>query len=89
MPDDQATGAFRQYRCHKLVHAAVIKSYTVAPRDRVGYLIEFEDGGDVLVPHEFFARGPAQPGDYVVRYDDGYLSWSPKAVFEAGYAVAA
>lgn len=27
---------------------------------------------------------PAEPG-YAVKYPDGYVSWSPKAVFEAAY----
>jgi len=49
----------------------------------------------IEVPHDFFARGVPAPGDYLVRYNAGsdaaasvggtYLSWSPKAVFEAGY----
>ncbi|GLX87884.1 hypothetical protein Pfra02_04530 [Pseudomonas fragi] len=27
---------------------------------------------------------PAEPG-YAVKYPDGYISWSPKAIFEAAY----
>jgi len=32
-----------------------------------------------------FARGRPSDGDYLVRYEDGYLSWSPKKAFENGY----
>jgi hypothetical protein len=74
----------QRYRCYKIVEAAPIAA------------AEFnQDGsGKVAVrPHEvvevpagFASRGAPAEGDYLVRYEDGYLSWSPKAVFETGYA---
>ncbi len=40
---------------------------------------------EVEIPDEVFARGRPDPGSYLVVYEDGYVSWSPKDVFEAGY----
>jgi hypothetical protein len=74
----------KKYQSHKIVEAAVIVMHTdglVVVRD--------PDGTEhsVTVPNDFAARGEPSNGDYLVRYQpDGYLSWSPKPVFEAGYA---
>jgi hypothetical protein len=70
----------RRYRSHKVVEAAVIAE--VQPgRVRVGH--EWID-----VPTDIFARDgqPIIGVDYLVRYADGYVSWSPRAAFEEGYA---
>jgi hypothetical protein len=37
-----------------------------------------------VVP-SWIVRGAPVVGDYMVRYDDGYTSWSPAAAFEDGY----
>lgn len=78
----------KKYRSHKVVEAAPILGYDNAgtsPKSHGVYV-----GPCHLwtpVPADFFARGTPSLGDYLVRYQpDGYLSWSPKAVFEAGYA---
>jgi hypothetical protein len=40
----------------------------------------------VDVPDDIFARGtPIEGVDWLVRYADGYISWSPAAAFEEGY----
>lgn len=74
----------KQYKSHKIVEAAVISGYT---GDAVYiYIYEGEkDAVKVDVPENFYARGFPASGDYLVRYSDGYLSWSPKAAFEDGY----
>ena len=42
--------------------------------------------GEVLdIPDSVVSRGFPQIGDYVVLYDDGYMSWSPVKAFEEGY----
>jgi hypothetical protein len=41
---------------------------------------------DVKVERDVFSRGMPEPGDYLVRYDGGYMSWSPKQPFEDGYS---
>lgn len=75
----------KRYQCHKIVEAAPI-SY-VGPD-----FVNISTGENIIeqidVPADFFARGGPALGDYLVRYEpDGYLSWSPKAVFEAGYTL--
>ena len=73
-----------QYKCHKIVRAAKITG--VEP----GGLAVIVDMGKVSasieVPEGWVAKhDPLQGDGYVVAYDDGYLSWSPAAAFEAGY----
>lgn len=73
------------YRSHKLVQAAPIISATAIDHQasvvvRLGN-IEVE----YIVPGSVFARGWPVAGDYLVKYRDGYLSWSPKKEFEDGY----
>ena len=68
----------RRYRSHKVVEAGVVQHVeagSVTVDDEV-----------IPVPAGIFARGTPSIGeDYLVRYEDGYVSWSPKATFEAGY----
>lgn len=72
----------RKYRCHKVVEAGVISEVV-----KEAFVIYTDNGDEACgVPANFFARGTPQVGDYLVAYEDGYLSWSPKAVFEAGYS---
>lgn len=44
-------------------------------------------GKVVITPHpeEAFPNYPSIEDSYRVRYPDGYVSWSPKAVFEEAY----
>jgi|VirMetMinimDraft_7_1064189.scaffolds.fasta_scaffold00089_16 hypothetical protein len=76
----------KKYQSHKIVEAAPIIGYT-ALGNYVNVEADNDDGYErIAVPGDFFARGNPDLGDYLVRYQpDGYLSWSPKAVFEAGY----
>ena len=50
-----------------------------------GAILHLDCGGHREVPDNFFARGFPQVGDYYVRYEDGYESWSPTKAFEEGY----
>jgi len=78
----------RRYRSHKVVEAGVIRELgsgrvlvSDSPHDHID-TTEWID-----VPADIFARGTPSIGvDYLVRYEDGYVSWSPRAAFEAGYA---
>lgn len=76
------------YQCHKRVQAAPIHS---ADPEASPPHVHVVVGGEVMritVPIDFFARGIPAQGDYLVRYQpDGYLSWSPKAAFDGGYAL--
>lgn len=38
-----------------------------------------------VVQKSFFARGMAEIGDYLVEYEEGYMSWCPKDVFEKNH----
>lgn len=78
----------KTYQSHKVVEAAPIMGYT-ALGNYVNVEADNADGYErVSVPGDFFARGNPDLGDYLVRYaPDGYLSWSPRAVFDAGYTI--
>ncbi len=82
--------AWPLYRSHKLVHAAKIERIwrseseantiiLLGLRFDVGALVAFTPGD------KLFARGEPAEGDYIVRYDDAYVSWSPAMAFEEGY----
>ena len=72
-----------KYKCHKMVETievGAIEARRVFELDNPDVFID--------VPEDFFLRNNKcnLPG-YIVRYEDGYLSWSPKDVFEAGYSL--
>lgn len=53
----------------------------------LGYLdVRMPDGTvrQVNVPRDLARRGTPVPGDRLIIYRDGYVSWCPKAVFEGG-----
>ena len=70
----------RKWKSHKTVEAEPIVS--LGPES-----CAIANGDTVAIPRNFTARGTPDPGDYLVRYEDGYLSWSPKKAFEDGYSV--
>lgn len=67
------------YRCLKIVQAWRIKSIHGATLDLEGY-------GIMDVDEKIFSRYEPVPGDYMVKYADGYVSVSPALAFEEGYA---
>lgn len=76
-----------RYKCHKIVEAAKIRS-------AVANVIRVEGDGPnsldtvIAVPEGWQSRfRPETPHDlgYLVRYEDGYYSWSPTQAFEDGY----
>lgn len=68
------------YLCSKKVRAQQIAGVH-------GYWLTFTTPGvqPLEVPPVMFARREPEVGDYLVTYEDGYQSISPKAVFEDGY----
>ena len=74
----------RRYQSHKIVEAAKILGIQRMTPDG-NYAVAIDDGEGLDVPPKVFARGEPEVGDYMVRYSDGYLSWSPAQAFEDGY----
>lgn len=86
-----------KYLCHKVVEAAKIHAlHRSTPGDGQPSSVEVEEsGGRLMVPErvgdailEANEAGlpPGADLGYVVRYADGYVSWSPTAAFEDGYS---
>lgn len=80
------------FQCIKRVKAARIEAVTridpINPSDAHGpydVMLEGGDGNPLRLPTDMCIRYAPQAGDYLVEYDDGYRSISPKAAFEAGY----
>ena len=79
-----------RYRSHKVVEAAPIMAAERTSADgpwRVAVL-----GGEIIeAPNNLFARGipdwigDAERAPMLVRYEDGFISWSPRTPFEEGY----
>jgi hypothetical protein len=63
-----------------------IDSIEIASGSNVVRLSFKEPGYEPLfVSSKLFARYVAKSGDYLVVYEDGYQSISPKVAFESGY----
>lgn len=73
----------KRYRSHKVVEAA--KILTIAKLPNGDYAVDLEEAGKSTLPANMITRYVPVPGDYVVRYEDGYQSVSPKKAFEDGY----
>lgn len=75
-----------QYQCHKIVEAAQIMALSDPNGPETYVMVAL--GGEakrIDVPPDFFARGRPGHGDYLVKYRNNYLSWSPRQEFEDGY----
>lgn len=75
-----------KYQSHKIVQALPLVGISHA-EDAPEAALRFEDGSDLIVSDDWLKKHNPQVGGYVVRYEDGYLSWSPKDVFESGYSL--
>lgn len=80
------------YRSHKLVRAAPVLWVGAESAGKVKVMLtvvgEPLDRLEIEVDAAVFARGRPSPQDMLVVYDDGYTSWSPRGVFDAGYSRA-
>lgn len=80
------------WQCHKVVRAGKIRELINGQRAGsdavVAMMVEAIDGSstEVCPGDAFFARGAPALGDYLVIYDDDYISWSPAKAFEEGYS---
>ena len=75
----------KTYVCHKIVRAVQLAEYREDDRDWV------LDNGNHMTVDELAARHQTDytpvVGDYLVEYEGGYTSVSPKDAFESGYSV--
>lgn len=87
-PNDEATLPLPVYRCHKTVGALKIRAVNLV-NDEGWNLLFFEDRNypPMQVSDAYIQKHDPRPGGYFIHYEDGYESWSPADVFEAGYAL--
>lgn len=75
----------QRYQCHKIVEAERVGNVYSKPDEGGWRSVILENGSPEVVmckrSDEEFAAG------YIVRYADGYVSWSPSKVFEDGYTL--
>lgn len=76
----------KKYQSHKIVQAAEIEGI-FSCTGGFEVIVKSHPGNSETyhVNEQFFSRWKASTGDYLVVYEDGYMSWSPKTVFEEGY----
>lgn len=75
----------KSYKCHKVVLATAI---TAIARNIEGQLDHYtcDDGKNYPIPQNVLkAEQEVIEGDYLVEYEGGYRSVSPKKAFEDGY----
>lgn len=78
------------YHCHKIVEASkitLVTSISGTGEDNKPYIIPHKaevETADGIFNVSYGEKMPAI-GDYLVRYADGYVSWSPAKAFEEGY----
>lgn len=80
-----------RYECHKNVGALEIKEVgDYKPSEMLGggllRHVEFVGGNYALLAAEMFHRYTPVPGDFLVIYEDGYMSFSPRKAFLDGYS---
>lgn len=88
-----STANLLRWQSHKCVWAdkieRIIDRYDDPrrPASESRWVWELRGGTRIVVDPALIARGTPVVGDYYVRYDDGYESWSPKKAFEEGYTL--
>lgn len=83
----------QKYRCHKIVEAQDLNDRNVEveklPNGSLSVIIDYGKTGESLniaANHVGEHTAEEMRDGYVVRYSDGYVSWSPRQPFEDGYA---
>jgi hypothetical protein len=75
-----------RWQSHKTVFAdKIIGIQTIETDGHVTTAWNLACGAVIGVNPEVIARARPELGDYYVRYNDGYESWSPVKPFEEGY----
>lgn len=77
----------KRYKCNKIVEAGEIASLGFGHVIMIGgecvHLDKDAEDRITKAMTDDWAKGLG----YLVRYEDGYLSWSPKDAFEGGYTL--
>lgn len=86
----KVTEAFQPYTCHKKVRAARIEHIDKFGDMQAGaqrWVLHLQAGETFTetLGQGVLARYNPVPGDYLVKYDDDYVSISPAKAFEDGY----
>lgn len=74
-----------KFKCHQVVRAAKIRSMGRGSAEDSVFLEGEFDNCCMLLPNGWIRKHAAERGGYLVVYEDGHLSYSPEAAFEAGY----
>lgn len=75
-----------QYKCHKVVRAGKILATARNPNEDAVFLdVDGVVNKWLFAPTGWLSKHNPDIGGYLVAYEDGYLSYSPAAAFEAGY----
>jgi hypothetical protein len=84
---DTPTHEFPRYKSHKTVWALEIDGVGAKASFAGDRILTFRDEGydPIMAPSEMFARYVPIPGDFLVQYEDGYRSFSPRKAFLEGY----
>jgi hypothetical protein len=78
------------YQCHKQVRACKIARVHVSQgrdEDEIFLIPEKANLMPIEIHVDFFDKHRPKPGGYYIVYADGYESFSPAEVFEAGYSL--
>ena len=74
----------KKYKCHKVVEAS--KIVAVMQRGFAGGAwIDTDDYDTYIMDSLWLIKHTPHVGGYLVRYQDGYMSYSPADAFEDGY----
>ena len=76
------------YTCHKRVQAAEIVKIEPNPTNS-GSIFTFDEGPTLELPFgdKMTSRYDPVVGDFLVQYEDGYRSFSPRKAFIDGYTL--
>jgi hypothetical protein len=89
--DSECTREMPKYQSHKKVWALKIKEIIDTTEegcesDGSRSIVPAEEGfAPFKVDHAYMRQHKPEVGGYYVRYEDGYISYSPAEPFEGGY----
>jgi len=90
---NETTTEMPRYKCHKEVHACMIKDIVENPNGSID-LFFYNFGPDktfspvnISAPESSRFANHEDDLGYFIVYEDGYVSWSPTKAFEEGYSL--